>query len=214
MNLEELANKYATDKRGEDHNYVKYYEKYFKSVRESAEHVFEIGIFESKDKQNRPYGAASLKLWEDYFAKATIYGADVVDFRKHSTERTKISQLDQANRDHLKAFADHCGVEFDIIIDDGGHTMKQQQISFDFLFNYLKSGGIYVIEDLHTSYGNLFPHYSKEGGSSTLALLQDYQSSGELESEFFENAEINAQNIQELHIEQGRMSPIAFIIKK
>ena len=41
---------------------------------------------------------------------------------------------------------------FDIIIDDGGHTMKQQITSFTYLLPKVRSGGLYVIEDLHTSY--------------------------------------------------------------
>ena len=45
------------------------------------------------------------------------------------------------------------GNDFDIIIDDGGHTMKQQQISLGILFFAVKSGGYYVIEDLHTCSG-------------------------------------------------------------
>ena len=41
---------------------------------------------------------------------------------------------------------------FDIIIDDGGHTMSQQIISFAHLLFKVRSKGIYVIEDLQTSY--------------------------------------------------------------
>src|SRR5690349_11812103 len=41
---------------------------------------------------------------------------------------------------------------FDIIIDDGGHTMRQQITSLIYLLPKVRSGGIYVIEDLHTSY--------------------------------------------------------------
>lgn len=41
---------------------------------------------------------------------------------------------------------------FDIIIDDGGHTMNQQRTSFIALLPLVRSGGYYVIEDLETSY--------------------------------------------------------------
>jgi len=41
---------------------------------------------------------------------------------------------------------------FDVIVDDGGHTMKQQITSFTYLLPKVRSGGVYVIEDLLTSY--------------------------------------------------------------
>ena len=42
--------------------------------------------------------------------------------------------------------------QFDIIIDDGGHTMNQQKTSMITLLPIVRSSGIYVIEDLDTSY--------------------------------------------------------------
>ena len=44
------------------------------------------------------------------------------------------------------------GPDLDIVIDDGGHSMNQQITSFHTLFPLLKNKGLYVIEDLHTSY--------------------------------------------------------------
>lgn len=41
---------------------------------------------------------------------------------------------------------------FDVIVDDGGHTMKQQITSLMHLLSKVRSGGVYVIEDLETSY--------------------------------------------------------------
>ncbi|MDE3214022.1 MAG: class I SAM-dependent methyltransferase, partial [Bacteroidota bacterium] len=37
-------------------------------------------------------------------------------------------------------------------IDDGGHTMRQQLITFEILYPFLKDDGIYLCEDTHTSY--------------------------------------------------------------
>jgi hypothetical protein len=41
---------------------------------------------------------------------------------------------------------------FDIILDDGGHTMKQQQVTFGYLIDFVKPGGFFILEDLHTSF--------------------------------------------------------------
>ena len=42
--------------------------------------------------------------------------------------------------------------DIDILMDDGGHSMKQQKTTFEELFDKVKEDGLYVIEDLHTSY--------------------------------------------------------------
>jgi len=49
--------------------------------------------------------------------------------------------------------------ELDIFIDDGGHTMTQQTVTFESMFWGVRDGGIYLCEDLHTSYWEEF-----EGG--------------------------------------------------
>jgi hypothetical protein len=47
---------------------------------------------------------------------------------------------------------DEHGTDFDIIIDDGGHTMNQQITSLTHLWHAVKPGGVYFCEDLQTSY--------------------------------------------------------------
>jgi demethylmacrocin O-methyltransferase len=61
--------------------------------------------------------------------------------------------------------------QFDIIIDDGGHTMNQQRISFMNLLSLVRSGGLYVIEDLETSYNPTYiTDYSNS--STTIGLIK------------------------------------------
>ena len=50
---------------------------------------------------------------------------------------------------------------FEIILDDGGHSYKQQIVSFETYFPRLTPGGMYFIEDLHTSYrpGSVWDDY-------------------------------------------------------
>ena len=50
---------------------------------------------------------------------------------------------------------------FDIIIDDASHVSMHQIITFETLFPKLKKGGMYIVEDTHTSY---LPSY--DGGYS------------------------------------------------
>ena len=86
---------------------------------------------------------------------------------------------DQSNIEDLNNFRGECGSDFDIIIDDGGHTMRQQQTSFGFLYNDLKSNGIYVIEDLHTGSNQWVSLYGyvviEQGDTLTLDLMKDFE---------------------------------------
>jgi hypothetical protein len=76
---------------------------------------------------------------------------------------------DQGNSHELQRFVQLSGGNFDIILDDGGHTMQQQITSFTVLFPHVKSGGMYIIEDLHTSYWSSF---GGGGPNSTVNFLK------------------------------------------
>jgi hypothetical protein len=63
--------------------------------------------------------------------------------------------------------------QFDIIIDDGGHTMNQQQTSFMTLLTLVRSGGLYVIEDLETSYNPTYAsEYLNSSTTTTIELIK------------------------------------------
>mgnify|MGYP003114977478 CR=1 FL=1 len=98
----------------------------------------------------------SIWAWREYFPNAKIYGLDVdIEALKYSDDDpingVKIYSGDQMDLDLLEKINEEVG-GFDIIIDDGGHTMEQQITSFNFLFPKLNNNGIYVVEDLETSY--------------------------------------------------------------
>ncbi len=141
--LDQLAIKAKTDKSSAFHNYTEIYAKHFDALRNEPIKFLEIGI----------YKGDSVKLWEAYFPNAELHFMDVSpDAIQYYTPKAKYHFFDQANTQHLNVFTHTVGGNFDIIIDDGGHRMDQQIISFKMLFPQLKSGGMYIIEDLHTSY--------------------------------------------------------------
>ena len=124
------------------HDYVEVYELFFAPIRHQAERVFEIGVL---------YGD-SMRLWEAYFPNAKIFGIDIEDTSEHDTDRITTFVADQSDREQLGRFIETHGGDFDIVIDDGGHSMEQQQVSFGYLFPFVRPGGYYVIEDIHTSF--------------------------------------------------------------
>jgi hypothetical protein len=153
---------YNTDKY--DHGFIDVYEPYFNNMSESK-HILEIGVY---------YGG-SLKYLSDKFKDGNIYGIDIEDKTQYDEERIKTYIVNQEDRNALNKFLEETNVEFDIIIDDGGHTMRQQQVSFGTLFKRLKKGGIYILEDLHTSrldnFGTIFP----DDSITTLDMLNSFK---------------------------------------
>ena len=75
-------------------------------------------------------------------------------FKKQLTSKLSIYTGDQSDLHFLqqmKADLDH--QKFDIIIDDGSHLPWHQLLTFEIMFEtWLKPGGLYVIEDVETSY--------------------------------------------------------------
>lgn len=167
--LNDLALKYGTDKGPTHHNYTPIYEKYFKQLRNKKINFLEIGFFKG----------ASAKMWDKYFPNASLHFIDIDknSFAKYGnrlSKRCSFFVADQENEKQLNDFIKKERREFDIIIDDGGHHMNQQIVSFLTLFPHLKKGGIYVIEDLHTSYDPNYKGGKKEGGQgTTVGFLQN-----------------------------------------
>lgn len=138
--LHEIGLHNHTDK-SYDHNFMDFYEIYFKPLRQQKINLLEIGIWNGE----------SLKTFNEYFTEGQIYGFDIMNRTQYASGRMHVDIGDQSNKDFLKTVFPNVK-EFDIIIDDGSHFCSHQQISFGTLFQRLKSGGIYIIEDLHTSF--------------------------------------------------------------
>lgn len=128
-------------------HYFDIYDRHFKRFRNKEVVILEIGVSHG----------GSLQMWKDYFGKdAKIYGIDIDPRCKEFEEdNIKIFIGSQSDREFLSEIKKLIP-KADIIIDDGGHTMKQQRISFEELFDHVKDDGVYLVEDLHTSYWALF----------------------------------------------------------
>lgn len=127
-------------------HYSEIYEKHFRRFKGNDLKILEIGV----------YGGGSLQMWKKYFAsperKVQIYGIDInPECKKYEEEGIEIFIGSQEDRNFLKEVKEKIGT-FDVIIDDGGHTMSQQICSFEELFGVLSDDGVYLCEDVHTSY--------------------------------------------------------------
>lgn len=180
--LSRLADECGTDKGPAGHGFTEFYEGFFAPLRDQPIRFFEIGV-------EKGY---SLRLWEKYFIRAEIFGVDIYDKSRLETPRVKTFIADQANRRLLAEFVRKYGPTFDVILDDGGHTMYQQQISFGFLFRCVKTGGLYIIEDVHTSLAEIYPDYGaeKDGRNSTLTMIENFIRTGMISSRYMRRSEM------------------------
>ena len=124
-------------------HYFEIYDRHFSRFRNTPVHIVEIGVFKG----------GSLQMWKDYFGpQARIYGIDIDPACKvFEEERIKISIGSQEDRRFLQSFVASVP-KIDILIDDGGHTMQQQIVTFEELYPHIDANGVYLCEDLHTSY--------------------------------------------------------------
>ena len=157
--LDEIGLKHQTDKSSLTHNYLNFYELFFEPLRTTDIKILEIGV----------YHGASLKTWEEYFSKANIIGVDInTETKKYESNRTTIEIANQSNIEDLTKLSMLHG-PFDIIIEDGSHMWEHQITSLRTLFPFLKPGGYYIVEDLHTNYG---ANKQKYKGVSSISCVE------------------------------------------
>jgi demethylmacrocin O-methyltransferase len=149
--LTKLAIIFGSDKWGK-HYYTPHYQYHFKDFKHKNINLLEIGVGGNKSKT---FGGASLRMWKKFFRKGKIFGIDIYDKSALQEKRIKIFQGNQTDEIFLSEVGKDVG-PFDIIIDDGSHINAHIITSFKTLFPYLKDGGIYVVEDIQTSYWKIF----------------------------------------------------------
>ena len=122
--------------------YFEIYERHLSGL--NPNHLVEVGVQKG----------GSLEMWGNYFPTTKITGIDID--RECSNLRYDNSNIsviigDQGNSDFWDEFLLNKD-DIDIFIDDGGHYMNQQILTFEKVFPKLRMGGVYLCEDCHTSY--------------------------------------------------------------
>jgi hypothetical protein len=152
----EIFGRQANTDKVTHHGYHRFYSRYLDSLRASATGMLEIGIH----YQN------SIMLWKKYFDKAHIYGIDIDEKISHD-DRVTIFKGDQSNINNLQSIIKCINHTIQFIIDDGSHIPEHQVMTFDVLFDkLLEPGGVYIVEDIETSYwssGGLYGYYTNYG---------------------------------------------------
>lgn len=118
------------------HQYIHVYEALLEPIRSRVRNVLEIGVWDGD----------SLKMWRDYFDKAQIYGVDITD------KSDKLANESRINFIHRDAYSDEAvnayKTKFDVIVDDGPHTLQSQIYCANKYSELLNENGILIIEDI------------------------------------------------------------------
>ena len=129
------------------HHYGHTYGALFRRFKYRRVKLLEIGI----GGYQASLGGHSLLAWQAFFPRGTVVAGDIVPKQALGGRRRRVRQLDQSSAEDL---AELCRQEapFDIIIDDGSHLSAHQIHTFEHLFGALREGGVYVVEDVQTSF--------------------------------------------------------------
>ena len=124
-------------------------------------HLLEIGVWRG----------GSMGLWREYFGtSALIYGVDIDQrSREFCDNDAEIRIGSQTDSLFMNGVVDEMAY-VDIIIDDGSHNCLDVVSTLEMLWPRLADDGVYIIEDLHTSYWPAWGGGLRRRGSSVEAL--------------------------------------------
>jgi hypothetical protein len=159
QSLDAIGRKTGTTKSSDTHGYLDTYESSLRHLRRSKLQLIEIGVGEG----------ASLQMWAEYFQRASVVGVDI-DESRVALQSERISMLigDQSDQEFLIKLAKRSHPK--VVIDDGSHVWSHQIQTFRTLFPVVRPGGIYIIEGIHTSFGE--DHVKKYGSPTDLSAFE------------------------------------------
>jgi hypothetical protein len=136
-NLTDMADFFGSDKGSLKHNYTPVYEAYLAKLKSEPINLLEIGVA----------CGASLKMWSRYFPYAKVTGVDIRPECAALCKGYPSIEIKIADATKTPIFGD-----WDVIVDDGSHISGHIVRAFDKQWPWLKSGGLYFIEDLRCTY--------------------------------------------------------------
>lgn len=125
------------------HGYQRIYPWFLNHLINTEPVILEIGFFEGK----------SIALWNEYLNNPIIHVCDIN--AQQPTNDYIFHKLDQSKQSDWEFFKKlNNNLEFDFILDDGSHIPEHQLLTLNNIWPLLKGGGVYIIEDIETSYWN------------------------------------------------------------
>ena len=178
--LDHWGEYFDTDKQHKGHDYLRKYELFLQYWKDKAFTLLELGV----------YHGGSLSTWggrgadKGYFSKARIIGVDINPDCQQYVNNQEVLIKDLGNLEQLKGL---CTLHPAIVVDDASHFCSHQIMALLTLWESLPSGGIYIMEDIDTS----FPHIGYAGFDDAIisaydvcqAIAESVTSGGKLRNE-------------------------------
>jgi hypothetical protein len=146
------------------HRYTETYEAAFSSLGDISD-VLEFGVLRGD----------SIAWLTERFPRARIVGVDILapspDWPR--ADRIEYVQCDQADRAAIHAMFAGFGRRFDLMIEDGSHIPQHQATCLIEGLPHVRHGGLYVLEDIHTSHPENadFAAHMADGEANSLHVL-------------------------------------------
>lgn len=138
--LDEIGIEHETDKSSKWHDYLRKYEMFLQSFRDKELTFLELGVFKG----------CSLRMWGEYFKRGRVIGVDIDEAcRGYEGNNRKVILADLDEEENVHALKD---LRPTIVLDDASHIWTHQLMALLILFPVLPSGGIYILEDIETSF--------------------------------------------------------------
>ena len=188
------------------HGYSEIYEKYFFKKKENNLNILELGSF---------YGNAAASFYY-YFKNSTIYSGDIYpDLYRYSSTRINNFYIDTSDEISIKENILNNNLDFDIIIEDASHSLKDQIISLFLLFKKISPKGLFVCEELDfpetrrdMNLNNEFPDLKQ--------ILLNIKQKKDFNSKYInqKDKEYFLENFNNIEIYKGKNNEVAIIEKK
>jgi hypothetical protein len=136
------------------HNYTHFYNYLFCNHRNESIQIFEMGVGVPPCMGIGSWGG-SLKGWKEYFPNSVVFSADFDKDYLYNEDGIQSFYVDQEDANSIKNLWLNDEIKertFDLIVDDGPHTYSSNYLFFVNSFKKLKTGGIFIIEDINLDF--------------------------------------------------------------
>ena len=161
------------------------------------------------------YGNAAAAFFY-YFKNSKIYSGDIFpDLFRYNSERLENFYINSSREDSLNRDLLSKNINFDIIIEDASHSLKDQIISLFMLFKKLSSEGLFIVEELD------FPETRKDMNLKNeypdlKQILISIKSNKDFNSKYINNLDKKyfLENFKTIEIFKSKFNEVAVIQKK